>query len=192
MWTGIWFSFLVVPNRRRVRGRTFGHSEPNLRFHCLIKRMSRIACILFAITAVIAGSLFAQQTPKLVAFDTLLANPQPYTGKTIALYGVVDQSEAATGFTLTDARNFAATAKSQRSQLQATWQKDAQAVSVQKGQEAVFIGQIQMQHDTPILHVASIITDKDAIRRFIRPAERRPRPGDNLGHDAQPSKSLSD
>jgi hypothetical protein len=108
------------------------------------------------------------------------------------LHGVVDKSEPATGFTLTEAQNLGATAKSQRSQLQATWMKDATMVSVQKGQEAIVIGKIQMQDNTPILQVANIITDKDAVRRFIRPSERRPRPGDNLGHDAQPSKSLSD
>jgi hypothetical protein len=85
-----------------------------------------------------------------------------------------------------------ATAKLKRSQLQATWMKDATLVSVQKIQGAIVIGQIQMQDKTPIFQVANIITDKSAVRRFIRPSERRPRPGDNLGHDAQPSKSLSD
>jgi hypothetical protein len=153
--------------------------------------MSRIACLV-AVSVLLVETLFSQQTPKLVAFDTLLANPQPYTGKTIALHGVVDKSEPAPGFTLTEAQNLGATAKSQRSQLQATWMKDATVVSVQKGQEAIVIGKIQMQDNTPILQVANVITDKDAVRRFIRPSERRPRPGDNLGHDAQPSKSLSD
>jgi hypothetical protein len=153
--------------------------------------MSRITCLV-AVSVLLVETLFSQETPKLVAFDTLLANPQPYAGKTIALHCVLDKSEPATGFTLTDAQNFGATAKPKRSQLQATWMKDATLVSVQKGQEAVVIGQIQMQDKTPILQVANIITGKNAVRRFIRPSERRPRPGDNLGHDAQPSKSLSD
>ena len=153
--------------------------------------MSRIACLV-AVSVLLVETLFSQETPKLVAFDTLLANPQPYVGKTIALHGVVDKSDPTTGFTLIDAQNFGATAKLQRSQLHATWMKDATVVSVEKGQEAIVIGQIQMQDKTPIFQVANLITDKRAVRRFIRPSERRPRPGDNLGHDAQPSKSLSD
>jgi hypothetical protein len=153
--------------------------------------MSRITCLV-AVSVLLVETLFSQETPKLVAFDTLLANPQPYAGKTIALHCVLDKSEPANGFTLTDAQNFGATAKPKRSQLQATWMKDATLVSAQKGEEAIVIGQIQMQDKTPILQVANIITGKNAVRRFIRPSERRPRPGDNLGHDAQPSKSLSD
>jgi hypothetical protein len=153
--------------------------------------MSRIACLV-AVSVLLVETLFSQETPKLVTFDTLLANPQSYAGKTIALHGVVDKSEPATGFTLTEAQNLGAATKSQRSQLQATWLKGATVVSVQQGQEAIVIGQIQMRDTTPIFRVANIITDKSAVRRFIRPSERRPRPGDNLGHDAQPSKSLSD
>ena len=36
------------------------------------------------------------------------------------------------------------------------------------------------------------VTDKNEIRRLIRSSERSPRPGDNLGHDAQPSNSISE
>jgi hypothetical protein len=152
--------------------------------------MSRIACLV-ALTALIVSPLFSQMTPKLVAFATLLADPQSYAGHTIALHGVVDKSEAATGFKLVEFQKFGGTGKAQASTLQATWTKGARTVSLQDGQEAVVIGQIQVQDNAPILHVANIISDKDAIRRFIRPSERTPRPGDNLGHDAQPSKVIS-
>ena len=152
--------------------------------------MSRIACLV--VSVLLVETLFSQETPKLVAFDTLLANPQPYSGKTIALHCIVDKSDPTTGFTLIDAQIVGATEKPRRSSLRATWMKDVTVVSVEKGQEAIVIGRIQMQDKTPIFQVANIITDKSAVRRFIRPSERRPRPGDNLGHDAQPSKSLSD
>ena len=153
--------------------------------------MSRIVCLV-AISVLLVETLFSQQTPKLVAFDAILANPQPYAGQTIAVHGVVDKSEAVTGFKLSDAVNSGAKAKAQPSKLEATWAKGAAIVPLQKGQEAVAIGQIQMQGNAPTIQIANIITDKEAIRRFIRPSERRPRPGDNLGHDAQPSKSISD
>jgi hypothetical protein len=152
--------------------------------------MSRIACILIAVTVVLTGTLFSQVTPKLVAFERLLANPRPYLGQTIALHGVVEQSEAATGgFKVMEAKSSAGPRKERSSFVPATWANGAKVVSVENGQEAVVIGQVRMQDNTPILHIANIITDKDAIRRFIRPSERKPRPGDNLGHDAQPSKS---
>jgi hypothetical protein len=107
------------------------------------------------------------------------------------LHGLIE-SEAATGFKLTEAQNIGAEAKAQPSLLQAIWMKDATKLSLQKGQEVIVTGQIQMRDNALALVVGNIITDKDAIRRFIRPSERRPRPGDNLGHDAQPSKSFSD
>ena len=151
--------------------------------------MSRIACILVAVTASLTGTLFSQAKPKLAAFASLLANPRPYLGQTIALHGIIDKSdEAAGGFKLTETKS----SGEQTSFLRATWIKGASVVPLQNGQEAVAIGQIQIQDNAPILQIANIITDKDAIRRFIRPWERRPRPGDNLGHDAQPSKSISD
>ncbi|HEX6567149.1 MAG TPA: hypothetical protein VF020_22860 [Chthoniobacterales bacterium] len=151
--------------------------------------MPRIACLV-AVSVLLVETLFSQQTPKLVAFDTLLANPKPYAGQTIALNSFVE-SEAVTGFKVSGVQNSGAETKAQPSLLEATWMKDATKVSLQKGQEIIVIGQIQMRDNAPIFHVANIITDKDAIRRLTRPSERRPRPGDNLGHDAQPSKSLS-
>ena len=151
--------------------------------------MHRIA-YLVAVSVLLVETLFSQQTPKLVAFDTLLANPKPYAGQTIALNSFVE-SEAVAGFKLSEVQNSGAKPKAQPSFLEATWMKDATKVALQKGQEVIVIGQIQMQGNAPTLRVASVITDKDSIRRFTRPSERRPRPGDNLGHDAQPSKSLS-
>ena len=153
--------------------------------------MSRIVCLV-AISVLLVETLSSQQTPKLVALDELLANAQSYAGQTIALHGVVDKSEPVTGFELTEVQNPGAKPKAQPGPFKASWMKDAAKVSLQKGQEVVVIGQIQMRDNIPIFHVANIVTDKDAIRRFIRPLERRPRPGDNLGHDAQPSKSISD
>jgi len=155
--------------------------------------MTRIACILVVFSMALTGTLFSQATPKLVAFAPLLSNPQVYLGQTIALHGVVGQPEAATGgFKLVEAKSTGTPAKDPASFLQAAWAKDAGVVSVQNDQELIVIGQIQMRDNNPILQIANIITDKDAIRHFIRPSERRPRPGDNLGHDAQPSKSISD
>ena len=144
-------------------------------------------------TAAFTGTLFSQATSKLVAFAPLLAKPQVYLGQTIALHGFVDQSDAAIGgFKLIETKSSGTHAKDQVPSVQATWANGARVVSVPNGQEAVAIGQIQIEDKAPILHVANIITDKDAIQRLIRPSERRPRPGDNLGHDAQPSKSISD
>jgi len=45
---------------------------------------------LVAINVLLVETLFSQQTPKLVAFDALLANPQPYAGQINALHGFVE------------------------------------------------------------------------------------------------------
>jgi hypothetical protein len=144
-----------------------------------------------AAVASMTGISFAQEAPKLVSFAPLLANPQPYLGQTVALHCIVNQSDAESGsFKLTESQTSGS--DTQHSPiLLATPSKGAKVASVQNGQEAIVIGQIQIRDKAPILQVANIITDKDAIRRFIRPSERRPRPGDNLGHDAQPSDSIS-
>jgi hypothetical protein len=144
-----------------------------------------------AVIASMTGISFAQEAPKLVSLAVLLANPQPYLGQTVALHGIVNQSDAEIGsFKLTESQTSGSDIQ-HAPILLATPSKGAKVASVQNGQEAILIGQIQIRDKAPILQVANIITDKDAIRRFIRPSERRPRPGDNLGHDAQPSRSIS-
>jgi hypothetical protein len=154
--------------------------------------MSGIGRIVVAVVALMAGMSFAQEAPKLISFDSLLANPQPYIGQTVAVHGLIDQSNPETGsFKLREIQRGRAATEHARILL-ATQSKGARVSSVQNGQEAIVIGQIQILDKAPILQAANIITDKDAIRRFIRPSERRPRPGDNLGHDAQPSRSISE
>lgn len=153
--------------------------------------MSRIAGIIVAVVALMTGSSFSQETSQLISLALLIANPQNYAGRTVLVHGIIDQSNPATGsFKLMEGKTPSA-AKSNMPALLATRSKGDQVSLVQNGQEAIVAGQIEVRDKAPILRVASIITDQDTIRRFIRPSERRPRPGDNLGHDAQPSRSLS-
>ena len=154
--------------------------------------MSRIAGIIVVAVALMTGTSFSQETSQLISLALLIANPQSYAGQTVLVRGIIDQSNPATGsFKLIEGKTPSA-AKSNVPALLAARAKVDQASQVQNGQEVVVIGQVQIRDNAPILQVANIITDKDAIRRFVRPSERRPRPGDNLGHDAHPSKSLSD
>ena len=82
--------------------------------------MSRIASILVLFTASLTGTLFSQAKPKLAAFASLLANPKPYLGQTIALHGIIDKSdEAAGGFKLTETKS----SGEKTSFLRATWIK---------------------------------------------------------------------
>jgi hypothetical protein len=154
--------------------------------------MSRIAGIIVAVVALMTGTSFSQETSQLISLALLIANPQNYAGRTVLVHGIIDQSNPATGsFKVIEGKTLSTT-KPDAPALLAARSKGDQASQVQNGQEVVVIGQVQIRDNAPILQVANIITDKDAIRRFVRPSERRPRPGDNLGHDAHPSKSLSD
>jgi hypothetical protein len=153
--------------------------------------MSRIAGIIVALVALMTAVSFSQETSHLISLDLLIANPQNYAGRTILVRGIIDQSNPATGsFKLIEGKTPSA-AKSNVPALLATRSKGGQLSLLRNGQEAIVAGQIQVRDKAPILRVANIITDQDTIRRFIRPSERRPRPGDNLGHDAQPSDSIS-
>jgi hypothetical protein len=153
--------------------------------------MSRIAGIIVVAVALMTGTSFSQETSQLISLALLIANPQSYAGRTVLVHGIIDQSNPATGsFKLIEGKTPSA-AKSNVAALLATRSKGDQVSLVQNGQEAIVAGQIQVRDKAPILRVANIITDQDTIRRFIRPSERRPRPGDNLGHDAQPSDSIS-
>jgi hypothetical protein len=154
--------------------------------------MLRIGRTVVVAVALMTEISFGQEAPKLISFAPLLANPQVYVGQTVAMHGIVNQSDAETGsFKLMESQT-SRTATQHAPILLATPLKGAKVVSAQNGQEAIVIAQIQIRGKAPILQVVNIITDQDAIRRFIRPSERRPRPGDNLGHDAQPSRSISE
>jgi hypothetical protein len=155
--------------------------------------MSRLMRILVVIAELMAGSLFAQEKPQLIALASLLANPEHYVGQTVATQAIVDESDAAAGrIKLIEVKTAGATKKSEPAFLAATWSKSDGNPFPQNGQQAIVIGQIQMRNKGPMLQVRNIITDKEDIRRFLRPFEKRPRPGDNLGHDAQPTSHLSE
>lgn len=155
--------------------------------------MSRLMRISVAMAGLMAGSLFAQEKPQLIALASLLANPQHYIGQTIVTQAIVDASDAAAGkLKLIEVKTAGATNKSEPAFLAATWSKNDGNPFPQNGQQAIVIGQIQMRNKEPMLQVSNIITDKEEIRRFLRPFEKRPRPGDNLGHDAQPTSHLSE
>jgi hypothetical protein len=155
--------------------------------------MSRLKRILVALAGFMAGSSFAQEKPQLIALASLTTNPAHYLGQTVAAQAIVDESDPATGkLKLTEVKTAGATKKSEPAFLAATLSKGDGIPFPKNGQEAIVIGQVQMQNKRPILQVSNIIVDKEAIRRFLRPYEKRPRPGDNLGHDAQPSSHLSE
>ena len=153
--------------------------------------MSRIVGVIVAVVVLMAGMSFSQGKAQLIPIALLIANPQNYAGRTVLVHGIIDQSNPETGsFKLIEGKTPSA-ANSNVAALLATRSKSDRVRLLQNGQEAIVAGQIQVRDKAPILRVANIITDQDTIRRFIRPSERSPRPGDNLGHDAQPSDSIS-
>jgi hypothetical protein len=155
--------------------------------------MSCLKWMLFVLAGFTAGSLFAQEKPQLIALASLLTNPEHYLGQTVATQAIVDESDAVAGrLKLTEIKTARATQKSEPAFLTAIWSKAAGNPCSESGQEAIVIGQIQVQNQRPILQASDILTNKEAIRRFLRPFERRPCPGDNLGHDARLSNHLAE
>jgi hypothetical protein len=155
--------------------------------------MSRLKWLLFVLAGFTAGSLFAQEKPQLIALASLLTNPEQYLGETVATQAIVDESDAVAGrFKLTEIKTTGATKKAEPAFLTAIFSKAAGNPFSESGQEAIVIGQIQLQNQRAILQVSNLITDKEAIRRFLRRFEKRPRPGDNLGHDAKLSSHLAE
>jgi hypothetical protein len=149
--------------------------------------------MLFALAGITAGPLFAQDKSQLIPLASLLTNPEHYLGQPVATRAIVNESDAVAGlFRLTEIKAAGATNQSKPAFLTATWSKAAGDRFSESGQEAIAIGQIQLQNQLPILQVSNLITGKEAIRRFLRPFEKRPRPGDNLGHDAQLNSHLAE
>jgi hypothetical protein len=149
--------------------------------------------MLFVLAGFAAGLLFAQEKPQLIALASLLTHPEHYLGQTVATRAIVDKSGAVAGrFQLTAIKTAGAIKQSEPAFLTATWSKAAGKPFSESGQKAIVIGQIQLQNQRPVLRVSNLITDKEAIQRFLRACEKRPRPGDNLGHDARLSSHLAE
>ena len=153
--------------------------------------MPRIIRIVVVLAGLLAGPLFAQEKPSLVALALLTTNPRHYVGQTVATPAIVDES-APGKLKLTEVKTLGATEKAGTAFLAAIWSNGDGNPTLKSGQEAIVIGQVQMQNERPILQVKDFITGKEAIRRFLGSYEKRPRPGDNLGHDAQPTNHLAE
>ena len=137
--------------------------------------MSRLKRMLVVLAGFMAGSSFAQEKPQLIALASLTTNPAHYLGQTVAAQAIVDESDPATGkLKLTEVRTAGATKKSEPALLAATWSKGDGIPFPKNGQEAIVIGQVQMQNKRPILQVSNIIVDKEAIRRFCDPMRSDP------------------
>ena len=114
--------------------------------------MSRLKRMLIVLAGFAAESLLAQEKPQLIALASLLTNPEHYLGQTVATQAIVDESDAAAGrLKLTEIKTAGATKKSEPVFLPATWSRAAGNPFSEKGQEAIVIGQIQLQNQRPIL-----------------------------------------
>jgi hypothetical protein len=154
--------------------------------------MKRFLVILLTATGVVAGSLFAQEKPQLAGFQSLITNPDLYQGRTVALHGIVGKpSPNQKTFTIIDLKTGSGVQEPPGLSLTATIRQGSEIVMPENGQEAIVIGTIEKQDDVISIKVTDVITNKDAVRQFLRPIAKKPRPGDDLGRDAQPSDHIS-
>jgi hypothetical protein len=99
--------------------------ELNFGFNVMIRNVSlRADRILVMLAAFMAGSLFAQEKPRLIALALLTTNPERYLGQTVATQAIVDESDPAAGkLKLAEVKTAGTTKKSEPVFLPATLSK---------------------------------------------------------------------
>ena len=154
--------------------------------------MRRFLLFLQAAIGVVAGSVFAQENGQLAVFESVLTSPGQYLGKKVGLHCIIDRVSAEhRTFSIIDAK-WRTGDHARALFLTAAMDQGSTVTMPQNGQEAIVIGVIQKRDDTVFIQVSGVITNKIAVRRFLYPSAREPRPGDNLGRDAQPSDHLAE
>ena len=151
--------------------------------------------ILFTTVFLMTTAVFAQERLQVAAPGQIIANPDMYEGKVIALHGVIDKISLEHGtFTIIDLNTPSSAASTNARSVIVTNQGGTQLTILKTGQEAVLIGQIGSQNGLSSFTATRVFTNNDEVRRILADGSivRRTgkRPGDNLGRDAQPSNNL--
>jgi hypothetical protein len=151
--------------------------------------------ILFTTACFMTTTILAQEKPQLAMPKQILANPDYYQGKVVALHGVVDKvSFEHKTFTMIDLNRVSSAAGTNVQSVIVTNQGGSQLPIPKTGQEAVVIGQIARQDDATRFTAAQVFTNREEVQQILAEGSivRRPgkRPGDNLGRDAQPANNL--
>lgn len=151
--------------------------------------------ILFAAVGLMTSTIFAQEKLQVVEPEQILTNPDHYQGKVVALHGVIDQvsSEHRT-FTIIDLKGPSSATGTNVRSLIVTNQGASQIAIPKTGQEAVVFCQIEKQNGVTNFTATQLFTSQDEVQQILAKGSivRRhgKRPGDNLGHDAQPARDI--
>lgn len=149
-----------------------------------------------AAIGLIPTTTFAQQKFQVAEVDQMIANPDQYRGKIVALHGFIDQVDLEQkSFSLVDSKSASSARGTNMRSLVATMQVGSHVPIPESGQEVVVIGQIGEKDGLAHFTASQMFTNRDKVQQILTQGSvvREPgkRPGDNLGHDAQPPRNIS-
>src|SRR5258708_30468639 len=157
--------------------------------------MMKAKLALLSALAVSISSVFAQAKFQVAEVDQILTNPDQYQEKVIALHGVTDKvSWEQKQSTFVDLKQANSSASTKARSVIVSNQGGSQLAIPKGGQEAIVIGQIGREKGVTNFTAAQVFTNREEVRQILAKGSivRQPgkRPGDNLGHDAQPANNL--
>ena len=142
----------------------------------------KILAICSAIAATVA---VAQEKPAVVEFNDLVSNIDSMNGKEIALHGGVDLVSASKGmFTISELGEAGCSDGCAKVSVIASLPENLRSQLPKPKDEVVAFGKLEKSGRGYTLAVSKLLVGQDQIKSLA--AVQRSRPGDNLGHDAQP------
>jgi cytochrome c-type biogenesis protein CcmE len=159
----------------------------------IFKTMKAKVVALMALIALSMSLVFAQEKFQVAEVDQILASPDQYRGKIVALHGVIEKValEQRT-FTVVDSKSDSSTRGASAKPLPVNMQGGSQVDIPKPGQEIVVIGQIEDKGAAANFIATQVFTNRDEVQQILAHGSITPkpgkRPGDNLGRDAQPGR----
>jgi hypothetical protein len=136
------------------------------------KKMKAIISIFAAVICAV-GAVIAQEQPALIDVNSLVTRPRDYTGKTVAVLGVVERvSEAKKMFTLVDESEAGCADACQRAMIVAHLGQGVTALP--KAMEPVIaIGKVDTSSPAVLVTVTELVSSQQAVDARLKQLSAR-------------------
>lgn len=142
--------------------------------------------ILALCSVLVASAAIAQENSAVVEFGDLVGHMESMKGKEIALHGGVDLVSASKGmFTISDLGEAGCADGCAKVSIIASLPENLRSQLPKPKDEVVAFGKLEKSGRGYTLAVNKLVVGQDQIKSLA--AVQGSRPGDNLGHDAQPT-----
>jgi hypothetical protein len=144
---------------------------------------------ILALCSLLAASVaVAQEKPAVVEFNDLVSNIDSMKGKEVALHGGVDLVSSSKGmFTISELGEAGCADGCAKVSIVASLPENLRAQLPKSKDEVVAFGKLEQSGRGYMLAVTRLVVGQDQIKSLA--AVQGSRPGDNLGHDAQPLRN---